>query len=70
MRSGVMPVVRRGKRLKLVLDEKLKRLIVVIAGEDAHEACKIKSERFPTDAKAVILASLLDEAILVRSWGG
>ena len=46
LRSNVTPVVRCGKRLKLVLDEKLKRLIVVIAGKSADEVCRMLSEKF------------------------
>ena len=46
--SRVVPVVRCGKRLELVLDEKLKQPIIAISGRGADEICTIFSEKFLT----------------------
>jgi len=48
LRSGVTPVIKCDKRLKLVLDEKLRQPIVAIAGKNADEMCRILSEKFLT----------------------
>ena len=40
LRFGVTPVVKCDKKLKPVLDEKLKQPIVAIAGKNADEMCK------------------------------
>ena len=46
--SRVTPAVKCGRRLELLLDEKLKQPIIAISGRVADEMCRVLSERFLT----------------------
>ena len=46
LRSGIIPVVRCGKKLKPVLDEKLKWPIVVIVSKSVDEMCSFFATTF------------------------
>jgi len=46
LHSEVTPIIRCGKRLELVIDEKLKCPIIAIASKNADEIYKILSKRF------------------------